>query len=109
MLKIMDDVIRRAVVVQGDKMYNDLMRDKARKKGDKVTAEWYTAKIGAQLQELLFLEQLAEKCGALNNYYSEMRAGEIRFYSFYIGMVEDEVMRKIWQNRIDEYYKKSVA
>ena len=109
MLKIMNDVISRAVVVQSDKMYNELMRDKARKKGDKVTAEWYHAKIGAQIQELLFLEQLAEKCEALHNYYSEMRAGEVRFYSFYIGMLDDKVMRKIWQNRIDEYHKKGAA
>lgn len=107
-MKIIDDVIRRAVVVQSDKMYNDLMREKAKKEGDKITAEWYSSKIGAQMQELLFLERLADKCGALGNYYSEMMSGKIRFYRDYIGMVDKET-RRVWQNQIDNYYKKAVA
>lgn len=102
-------IIKEAVQVQGLKMYNDLMRMKAEKKNDKVTAEWYVSKIGAQMSELMFLEGLIENYGgSLMNYYGEMKEGKIRFYRDYIGMVDSETA-KTWQKQIDEFYSKAVG
>jgi len=111
MLKIIDDVIHRAVTVQSDKIYYELMVKKEKKKGDNITAEWYTSRIGANALELAFLEQLAEKCGALNNYYAEMEKGKIRAYVFNFGLIDidDKKTQKEWREKIDKYYAKGVA
>lgn len=108
---IMNDIINASVSVQSEKIYNELMKKRSEKKGDKVTAAWYEGKIAGQAMELAFLERVADCYGGAMNYYAAMEKGKIRSYVLNFGLldIDDKKTQKEWQDKIDKYYAKGVA